>query len=299
MILDLTNEIDNKISTTYPEEVIENINFESTDFFGINIDTDAEKDFAFKIYYKNTYSKELYEKNPDSPLLNWLYERDMIRFLTIVHDQNNDKLTRCDIGLKRRNNTNMKELFEWLNNNVSFFKKYKKEIVEFSKMKNTHAEDSEFNSLYFLGYVTDENYEIKTLKCHWFNRITEGNKDIFCDKHYLEYLQNCDIKEFKELVPYAKTILQNCDTHLWMEGIDYNENYSQKHKIYFQFPQNTYNGLIKTFENEILTEKLEKIRTWNEIHKEFSCDGFAIGKTHDGTMTLNLYFQIPEEEQLN
>lgn len=292
MILNSDNEIDNKISMTFSKEVIENINSQSADYFGINIGIDTEKDFAFKIYYRNAHGND---KSSDFPLINWLYEKDVVRFVTIAPDSDNNKHKRCYIGLSsNRNNDNMNALFDGLENNVCFFKKYKKEILDFSKMKNRLDEGFDYASLYFLGCIADENNEIKTLKCYWYNKILEGYEDLFCDKYYLEYLKNCTIPEFQKLLPYAEAAIKNCDVHMIMEGIDYNENYSQKHKIYFQFFNNTYDGLIKTFDNEAIKEKLEKIRIWSKIHGEFKCAGFAIGKTHNSPLTLNIYFSIDD-----
>ena len=94
------------------------------------------------------------DKSSDFPLINWLYEKHVVRFITIAPDSDNNKHKRCYIGLSsNRNNDNMNALFEGLENNVCFFKKYKKEILDLSKMKNSLDEGFDYASLYFLGYI--------------------------------------------------------------------------------------------------------------------------------------------------
>ena len=72
MILNLNNEIDQKIAKQYSAEEIENINPELNDLFGINIDMNPDTDFQFKIYYESPYSEEEYKKYKKPKLLEWL-----------------------------------------------------------------------------------------------------------------------------------------------------------------------------------------------------------------------------------
>ena len=149
--------------------------------------------------------------------------------------------------------------------------------------------DEKYSSLYFLGFKK-ENNEIKVLKCHWINRIRKGHK-IYNNSYHLNFLQRKNISAFIEIIPYVKKALKNCKGKLWMEGIDYNEKTSEKHKIYMLNSIPPYGGLIQTFsDNEELIRKINIIKEWNIVHSEFNCPGFAIGKDVKNNLTLNLYF---------
>lgn len=294
MILNLDNEVDKKIFEFFPEDVIENINPEINDFLGMNITSDSETDIAFKIYYGNKYSKQVYEKLGDDSLVNFLFEKDMISYLGIVHDKNNSKYTRFDIGLQCRNNSNMQDMFSRLEENVSFFGKYKDEILKLSKMKASMMDDYDYSSLFFLGFVKDKT-GIKTLKCHWLNKNREGH-EIFNDDYFINFIQESGVVKLQELVPYAQSSILNCGRHMWMEGIDYNEKCSEKHKIYIDYPQNFFDGILKSIpENAEFESKINLIRGWHEIHPEFYIDGFAIGKNVKDNLTLNIYFKLKVE----
>lgn len=295
MILNLENEIDKRLSSFFPEDVISNVKLGVIDYLGMNITLEPNDDIAFKIYYDDEYSREQYEKYGTDPLINFLYEKDMINFLTMVHDKNNSECTRFDIGLCYRNNKNMNDLFMWLEENVSFFGKYKDEILKLSLMKNSNYENHDYASLFFLGFVKDE-LGIKVLKCHWLNKNREDD-EIFNDNYYIKFLNESGVTGLQELLPIAQKTLANCGRHLWMEGIDYNKDTSEKHKIYIDYPENLYDGLLQTFPDNLEFEKkINLIRDWNNIHEEFYCDGFALGKNLKENLTLNIYFRLKQDE---
>ncbi len=294
MLLNMSNEIDKKLSAFFQKEVIENIKLGIIDYLGMNITSEEDSDILFKIYYDDKYSREQYAQYGNIPLINFLYEKDMISFLTMVHDKGNNKCTRFDIGLQCRNNSNMSALFAWLDENVSFWGKYKEEILNMTKMKCSTLEDYDYASLFFLGFVNDKSV-IKTLKCHWLNKNRE-NHPIFNDDYYIKFINENGVSKLKELLPITCKALKNCGRHLWMEGIDYNKNSSEKHKIYIDYPQNLYDGLLKTFSgNKELENKIKLIREWHDIHPEFYCDGFAIGQNSQDNITLNIYFKLKPE----
>lgn len=296
MILNLNNEIDQKIAKQYSAEEIENINPELNDLFGINIDMNPDTDFQFKIYYESHYSEEEYKKYKKPKLLEWLGERKMDKYLSIVHDKSNSGITRMDIGLTNPTNKNMIDLFDLLEEEVPYFKKHRKEIMDFSLIKSNKLEGYDYAALYFIGYVSDKNSDIKLLKFHWLNKIREGYTDLFDNDYYISFIEKCGIEKFKKLLPYVKKALKNCDARMWMEGLDITEQGAFKHKIYLShMKKDTCNGLIKTFNNDVLTRKLKTVKTWEKVHPEFYFDGFAIGENSNEEITLNLYFRLKEK----
>ena len=200
MILDLNNEIDQKLSKQYSTEEIENINPVLNDYLGINIDVNPNNDLQFKIYYDNPYSQEQYQKCNNSKLLKWLDERYMVKFLTMVHDKENNGITRLDIGLTNPINKNMLDLFALLEKEVPFFKKHKKDIMDFSLIKSNRLEGYDYAALYFLGFIKDKNSDIKLLKFHWLNKIKDGYPRLYSNDYYVSFIENCGIDKFKKLL---------------------------------------------------------------------------------------------------
>ncbi len=292
MKLYLDNEIDKKLSELYPKEVIENAKIGVIDYLGMNITEYKDSDIIFKIYYDDGHSREEYEtKYKNDPLIDFLYEKNMVYFLEIVRDKDNTECTRFNVGLKNLTNENVMSLFAWLEKNVSFFAKYKDEILKLSEIKRYMNEDYKYSSFFFIGIVKDET-GIKVLKCYWLNKNREPH-EIFNDDYHLKFLEESGIKQFQELIPLTKEAIKNCGRHLCMTGIDYNSECSEKHKLYVDYPTDVYGGLLKTFpENEELKKKIILIRDWHEIHDEFYCDGFTIGKDSENKLVLNIYFKF-------
>ena len=294
MFFDSDNKLDKKITKIFKKTILKKINIDTLDYLGINITSDSKKDFDFKIYYKNKYSHELYKKDIKNPLIEYLTENKMMNFLTVVHDKNSKNCSRYDIGLTSSNDDNFKKLITYLENNCNFFDKYREEIIEYSKLKTMKTEKNNFSSLYFVA-ILDDN---KTLKLHWQNRVY-ALQDIFYDnEHYINYIENCNIDGFKKLLPVAKKILKTCKGNLWMQGIDYSEKCSKKHKIYICETTNTYDGLIKAYSNspEIIS-KISDIKIWNNEHPEMCCAGFAIGEDSNKNSTINFYYRISKKNK--
>lgn len=294
MILNKKNKIDKKILKTFPKEVIENIKSDVVDYFGVNINSNAKDNFFFKIYYDYELSMKKYEEYNSDSLINYLINQDMLGGLQTVYDDNNNEFARCEIGLNCLTKAEYENLFKILSKNISFFDKYKNEILKISKMKC--GDPNRTSSLYFIGFKKQDS-EIKTFKCHWFNEFIEieKNKPVRKNSYYLNFLAKRNIPEFNELIPYAKSALKNCQGRLIMEGIDYNQKTSEKHKIYIGCYKKSpvYDGLIKTFqEHKEIINKINAIREWNNIHTEFCCAIFAIGKDKKNNLTLNLYFEV-------
>ena len=121
-------------------------------------------------------------------------------------------------------------------------------------MKATNMKDRDYSSFYFVALL-DNN---KTLKCHWYNKAYSDKNGPLNNEYYFNFIENCSVEGLKKILPTAKKAVQNCSGYLKMEGIDYNELASQKHKIYICGAKNTYDGLIKTYSaSEELVKKLK------------------------------------------
>lgn len=290
MILNINNEIDKKISTYFSKETIDNIKPEIIGNFGMNLTFEPDTDISFKMYYEQNYSKELYKKyNENIPIIKFLSEKDMIDVFEIVHDKNNQDCKRFNVKLRSCSNSNIMDLFNWLEKNISFTNKYKDEILNFAKIGNTSDSEYNYASLFFIGFVRDIQNNIKSFKCYFLNEI-ENNE------YYFNFIKNCEIKEFKELLPIVNKILPKNGKNLWMEGIDYNEKNSEKHKIYINYSPEIFDKMIEVIPSaKFIEDKLKLIKDWQNIHSEFFCDGFAIGKNSSNNLTLNIYFRFKHQ----
>lgn len=67
------------------------------DYLGINIPSVLDGELTFKIYYINKVSRQV-----SHPLINFLEEKGMIRYVTMVRDKKNRSRARYDVGLKNR-----------------------------------------------------------------------------------------------------------------------------------------------------------------------------------------------------
>lgn len=264
------------------------------DYLGINISASCDRELVFKIYYNDKTSHF-----QSHPLIDFLEGKGMIRYLTMVQDKKGDSKIRFDIGIKNRTNQNMMEVFEWLGSNTQIFVRNSTEIKKLSSMKVTNLENYDYAGLYFLGFISVDD-KISVLKCHYFNRVCE-NPDVlyknisFADDYYLEFLSKSGIRKFAELTDLAKKTLKLCGGHLWMSGSDYSLTSSSKYKIYIKNSINIYEGLLKSFSEEkykYLKEQIYAVKNWNEQHREFFCEGFAICIDEQETISINFYFRM-------
>lgn len=267
------------------------------DYLGVNISSDCTSKPVFKIYYNDKFSR-----TKSHPLIDFLEDKEMIRYLTMVQDKKEPQRLRFDVGLKNRTNKNMLEVYEWLSEHTLMFGDNQAEIKKLSSMKTTNLANYDLAGLYFLGFISvDESISI--LKCHYFNRICE-NPDIlhknysFADDYYLSFLSECGIREFAEMCPLLRKALKYCGGHLWMTGADYSVSSSRKYKIYIKNPVDLYGGLIETFEgdeHQYLRKYIINVMSWNEQHKEFYCEGFAICINEQASISINFYFKTKDK----
>ena len=131
MILNKYNEIDNQISKIFSKAAIENINKDSVDYLGININPNMKDNFYFKIYSQNRIHD--YSQYSNDYLINYMAQKNMLRFLTMVQDKNNNNFSRYDIGLNKLEDSEYEELFEWLSKMSLFLIKIKMKLLSCQK----------------------------------------------------------------------------------------------------------------------------------------------------------------------
>lgn len=273
-------------------------NSDTIDYFGVNISEVSNEICDFKIYYKDRHSRDV-----SHPLIEYLLDKDMIRYITMVQDIDVPMRKRFDIGLKKRTRANMNELFDYLYNNSVIFKEFENEIKTTSLMKINDFEEYDFASLYFLGFIS-YGEDIEVLKCHYFNRFCD-NPDIlhknyrFDDEYYLDFLSKTEISQYVQLSVIVRRLLEICGGHLWMTGSDYSSD-KLKYKIYIKNPDNVYDGLAVYFgdllkrENR-LVEKIRTIKKWNSKNPVFWCEGFAVCLSDDNELSINFYYKLKKE----
>lgn len=263
------------------------------DYLGINISADSNSKLLFKIYYNNKFSQ-----NVSHPLINFLKEMDMVRYVTMVCEKDNEHRRRYDVGLKNRTDANMHVVFEWLSENTKIFRQYHSEIERLSQIKVTKKVGYKYSGLYFLGFISERN-EISLLKTHYFNRICDNpdvlHKNIqYADDYYLSFLNNSEVVSFKNLTKIMTGILKQCGGHLWMTGVDYGQSCYRKYKIYIKNSVNIYEGLLHTLDGKqyiYLQRQIKAVMNWNKIHQEFYCEGFAVCEDEIGIVSINFYFR--------
>lgn len=268
----------------------------TVDYFGINISDDFNSEIQYKIYYNDKASRE--ELQGTHALVGLLENMDMIRYSTMVSDKSIPAKIRCDIGLKNRTNINMSTLFKWLDENTRTFREFSSEIKHLSQMKMTNRAGFDFASLYFLGFICMNN-EIEILKFHFFNRLCMDpdvlHKNIqYTDDYYLSFLSNSGINTFASLSSILHEVLQFCGGHLWMTGVDYEDNHRVKCKIYIKNPSDMFEGLLKVFDSKLfncLHEQIECVKSWQANNSNFYCEGFAVCENETGIISINYYFK--------
>lgn len=291
MIFDSNNLIDNQILKQFKKDDLDSITNTNVEYFGINIYSSDERDFDYKIYYRNKPSTDIYFKNVDASIVNYLKSHDMLQYLQVAKDSSIPNLFKYDLNIKNRTTANMLEMFDYFDKNIPLFSKHKEEIINFSKIKSKDGEDYIYFSFQHIGFIFDGNKNI-LFKAYWTNRISRKTHD-----YYINFLKNSNIKKFNQLAPIADNIINSCKAYIFMEGIDYSESGAISHKVYVIYPKRVYEGLLTSLpeENKLLKERLLLIKDWNDLHPELSCEGFAIGLDKDNKLNLKLYYSVSDK----
>lgn len=292
------------------------------DYFGINLSAEAVRKPELKLYYSRKYSEEA-----DHPLIDFIRGQGMLRYVTRVQDtcgSGNEppcdpkEILRFDVGLQNRSNENMEALFSWLSQHTVIFPRYRRELTQLARMRVTDRPGFDEAALYFAGFRAVRQ-QITLLKFHFFNRICEDpdilHRNItYADAYYLNYLRTSGISAFAALAPLLESVLTACGGHLWMTGADYAPEGPQKYKIYVKNPEQPYEGLIQVLTAqgqaiqgqaiqghaiqrraaEILAGRAAAVREWNLAHPAFVCEGFAVCRNADGSLSLNFYYRMQE-----
>lgn len=283
------------IEMLYKQFLSENIelkDFDSIDFFGINI---SEDDIVFKIYFSSEVTTE-----QELNLLSPLYKKEMIGVLNKVKDTNSSRKARIDAQLKNRTNRNMLFLYEWLKDVYPDLSKYDHQIEEFKKLQCSKDSKYHYASLYFLGIISN-SYDIidtQAVKLHYILRHCSdtnhiGNNYIVDNNTALSAIKSMDIPIMQKLACFADKCLTNCNAEIWIAAADYYRNQSNKYKIYFKsFSQYFYESLYQ----QLITEGLEKLginlkhfHQWLITHFEYEVYGLAVCCSEDYKWSLNFY----------
>lgn len=272
---------------------------ERVDYLGVNVSSDRDGAPLFKIYYNDRASRER-----SHVLIDFLRQKEMIRYLTMVEDRPDLQRLRFDVGLKNRTDQNMQEVFDWLNAHTEMYGLHGGEVRRLSSMKVTELPDYHLAGLYFLGFISVCD-RITVLKFHFFNRICMDpdvlHKNLrFADDYYLAFLADCGIPEFKELSGLADSALRNCGGHLWMTGADYALSGEKKYKIYIKEPRVLYEGLRETFAGErgaLIRDRIRDVEAWNGQNPRFYCEGFAICEDEKAVVSINFYFKARKGQE--
>ncbi|MGN1267014.1 MAG: hypothetical protein ACI4UH_03655 [Dorea sp.] len=272
----------------YYLDAFQNIGKENIDFFGINL-TDANDTAPIcKLYLSEKISK-----NRSHPLAEFVERRKMLRYFADVSDSENPDMTRIDLSLYQRNDSNMEALFAYLCKYVPFFGSRIEDVKKIAGMKITDVEGYHFASLYHVGLIEDENVR-KLLKFHFFTRWCEDpnyhTKDGYRDQEYLAYLKDSGIEEYRILTEKATYLLEKCEGHLWMAGMDIFEK-KTKYKIYLKNIKDAYEFLPYIVGIDA-REHLQSIACWNDNHKECRLAGAAVALNTEKVSSVNLYFHL-------
>ncbi len=267
---------------------------EMVDFFGVNI-SEAKENNIFKLYLKGIFSESI-----DYPFIDFLKEKDMVRYVTEVRDNQINEIARIDIGIKNRTDKNMEDLFEWLRWNYLAFKRNENEIVNFSKMKITPLKNYKYASMYFIGATSFQN-EDEILKFHYYTGYISNPDNLlsdlqFKDKYYLDYIKQIGIDELNRLIDMVAILLSKGCGNLWVIGTDYTIEGAKKYKIYLRnINESVYgylNSVLTQYTFSKLTEKVTEIMVWNKKHVEYIIKGIAICMDINQTLSVNFYYQL-------
>ena len=262
------------------------------DFLGVNIGGDEP---LFKIYYQNGYTHARSEGR-QSPLLDLLRARDMIRFLTLGEDTSGRRRFRYDIGLQNRTDGNMEALLAWLREHVGVFSRREEEIRKLAAMQVYSEEELRLAAMHFLGFI-DQDDQVTALKCHylcWMQKDLSTRRGHFADDYYLSCMERSGIPAFRRLCPLVRDVIGRCGGHVYMAGTDYWLTGERKDKIYLVEPVFLYQGLAEAFEEEtypLLHRQIEELMRWDDAHRRFYCVGLALALDDWDQLTINFYYR--------
>ena len=269
---------------------------EYVDYLGVNISSPYDNIYQYKIYYTSKASSHLQHE-----IVDYLNRQEMIRHITCIDDSEVKNQFRVDIGLKNRNVSNIKTLFDLIDEKTGYFEQNKSLILDLSKMQITHDISYSYASMYFWGFIERQGV-ISSLKFHFLNRQCD-NPDIigknfhYNDQYYLDYINNIDVPYFKNVLALVRFILNNTEGHLWMTGVDCEITGNDKYKIYVKSSTtNTFTHLINYCKKNRLWSglvvRLISISKWYSTQNELVLDGFAACENVEGTKSINFYFKM-------
>lgn len=272
--------------------LIQPMTAKSVDYLGLNLSERSGRRPVFKVYYSNKFSS-----GREHPLLQFLSEREMLRYFSSVADTLHPSCFRMDIALKARTDANITALFGQLDSMSGFFAASEKEIRKLAHMKITELPSSGMASLYHLGFIQNED-DVNLLKFHFFTRWCEdpdipGKNSEYRDDFYLSYLKDSGIPQYERLARLMGQALKIAGGHLWMAGMDVGRQNDRKYKLYIKNPNPIYRELSGLFHGN-LKEQLQDAASWHLLHPELSCEGAAFCLDSEEHFTINLYYGLDE-----
>lgn len=281
-----------KFLNHFPQEGLK----EKTEYVGVNLSVDSgEKKVDFKLYFNTKASLSEHH-----PIVDALDERKMLRAVTRIHDTVHGNCERFDLGLARRTKENMTHFFDIMASHSAVMKEHMDEICRLNKMKISDKPEDAHAALYFFGFL-EKGGSIEAVKTHFLTRFCRDvdavdTKDEYRDEYYFDFLMNCGIPEFQQIVPLVRQVLVYSGGHLWMVGADYFQKGPVKYKLYVKKRGfSLYEGLRQAIREsgipgrDVLIDGLESLECWQAVHSELECDGIAVSLDGNGKWSLNFY----------
>lgn len=263
------------------------------DFVGLNMSEKYNTPFEFKVYFQPI---DLCEKSDiDHKIIKSIFDKNMVKYKCRAQSSS---ISRCYVTLKNRTLTNMESLYKDLQDFSSCVKEHMLQYpllysLEESVIKKTSP------ILHMVGIKSGlQNESIVNLE--WLLRDIiddKSNHYSYNDEHYLNYISNTEIPEFKELVKYIRQNynfwLRENMLHLWILAIDLSLDGRCKHKIYLKLNKDldffdvhlTLNHFCQWEDN-----RLNIVENFFRSHVELKLYGFALCLDSVGEKSINYYF---------
>lgn len=272
---------------------------EDIEFIGINFQNWGDVRPIYKCYFSTRESLQI-----DCPLLSDFHERDMIRALNRITDTAFPEKTRYEIGLKNRNNVNMRWLYQWLRNAFPASDAQAREMGQMAEMSCCDLPEYCHSALYFLGFIADNDhpFPLSAIKLHYLLRNCDDPDDIGMNYRVdsgerLRFLRLSRIAQMSRLSEIIGTLLDSSEgIELWMAAIDFFRNGEAKYKIYVKSVGGNLiaplKSLLDSLRLEHLSVQLEVYERWLTTHSRQKLYGAAICTTSRGDWSLNLYLTL-------
>lgn len=269
----------------------EEITVDNVDLMGINYSVSANE-YDFKIYYY-PFNCIGCTSQADNAIIKYTERKGMNRFYWKVQDT---KSIRDYICLYNRTDVNVCELIKEISIQYPFVDL--EEIKKLSKMKITNADNSNYSSLYILGFKNSTILGGQTVGIEWITRKCPDPDDIgynynYDDNYFDSFLVKHNNKYFLDIRKKI-SLLNNSNLHYWVFAIDYAKDKS-KYKIYLKGDECRTlapgTNILKSIFPEINIKVIEEIDNFSKKHTELFLYGFAVCVDTEEKWSVNFYFK--------